>query len=66
MDQKTKYCKTCKMDHCLKKFLKIIKRKDYSLNSDNDGITLYLKELKTCKDCRTKKLNIYFIPYIIL
>jgi len=56
MDNKLKYCKTCKSSHNVKEFLKIIKRKDYSLNSDNDGITLYLKELKTCESCRTKKL----------
>ncbi len=58
MDQQMKYCKSCKLSQRVKEFLKTVRRKDYSLYSDSDGVTLYLVELKTCKSCRTK--NIYY------
>ena len=56
--ENNKYCKTCKSNCNIKEFIKIIRRTDYSLNADNEGVTLYLKELKQCINCRTK--NIYY------
>ena len=51
---KIKYCKSCKLDKNLKEFLKIIRREDFGLNSDEDGYSHLLKELKQCISCREK------------
>ena len=55
---KMKYCNSRKSDKNIKEYLKIIRRKDFSLNSDNDGYSYLLKELKQCICCRNK--NIYY------
>ena len=52
--ENNKYCNTCKSYCDIKEFIKIISRRAYGLNADNEGITLYLKELKQCIDCRNK------------
>ena len=52
--ENNKYCNTCKSYHDIKEFIKIISRRDYGLHADNEGITLYLKELKQCLNCRCK------------
>ena len=51
---KMKYCKSCKLDKNIKEFLKIIRRCDFGLHSDNDGYSYLLKELKQCICCRNK------------
>ena len=51
---RTKYCKSCKLYKNIKEFLKIIRREDFGLNSDEDGFSHFLKELKQCISCREK------------
>ena len=53
-----KYCKMCKQSFDVNSFFRVIKRKDYGINADSQGITYFLKPCKTCNSCRFKALNI--------
>ena len=48
----------CKKSFDVNSFFRVIKRKDYGLNADSQGITYFLKPCKTCNSCRFKALNI--------
>jgi hypothetical protein len=52
-----KYCNTCKKSFDSSSFYRVIKRKDYGLNADSQGISYFLKPCKTCNSCRFKALN---------
>ena len=47
-----KICVYCKNNKPLEMFQKIIKRKTYGLDCDDDGYVYYVKELKICSQCR--------------
>ena len=49
-----KYCDMCKQSFNVNSFFRIIKRTDFGLNSDNQGITYFLKP---CDMCRNKALE---------
>ena len=51
------YCNTCKKSFDSSSFNRVIKRKDYGLNADSQGISYFLKPCKTCNSCRFKALN---------
>ena len=53
-----KYCNTCKKTFNVTSFFRIIKRTDFGLSCDSQGITYFLKPCKTCNSCRFKALNI--------
>ena len=52
-----KYCKMCKKSVDASSFFRIIKRTDFGLNSDNQGISYFLKPCKSCNMCRFKALE---------
>jgi len=59
-----KLCPYCKVNKLEEYFTRIIKRKDYAIDSDDEGYSLYLKNTILCLDCRIiyreknkKKLN---------
>ena len=52
-----KYCKMCKKSFGVNSFYRIIKRTDFGLNCDSQGISYFLKPCKTCNMCRNKALE---------
>ena len=53
MDQQE--CKYCKQSYHKTKFIRIIRRRTHSPDSDEDGNSLYMKPCKMCATCR--KIN---------
>ena len=49
-----KLCPVCKESKCDEYFTRIIKRKDYNIDCDDDGYSYYLKVTLICLDCRLK------------
>ena len=52
-----KLCNTCKKSFSVNSFFRIIKRTDFGLNSDSQGISYFVKPCKSCNECRFKSLN---------
>ena len=46
MDQ---YCNYCKLTQHKTKFIRIIRRRNYNIDSDDDGYCMYMKSCKMCK-----------------
>ena len=49
-----KQCKVCEEIKPSEDFHKLVKRKDYSCESDNDGYSTYIKPVMNCESCRAK------------
>jgi hypothetical protein len=47
-----KFCTRCKTHKNIDFFNRIIKRKDYRVDCDFEGYSIYLKNTKLCLDCR--------------
>ena len=52
-----KLCNTCKKTFNVTSFFRIIKRFDFGLNCDSQGISYFVKPCKTCNMCRNKALE---------
>ena len=51
-NENNKFCNRCKLFKNIDCFNRIIKRKDYRLDCDYNGYSIYLKDTKLCLDCR--------------
>lgn len=47
-----KVCSLCRKQKTKKHFYRVIKRRDYYIDCDEDGFNYYLKETEICLDCR--------------
>ena len=54
---KIKYCNTCKKTFDINSFFRIIKRTDFGMSCDSQGISYFVKPCKSCNECRFKSSN---------
>ena len=47
-----KHCNICKTYKCNDYFVRIIKKRDYEIDCDNDGYSYYMKNTIICLECR--------------
>ncbi len=52
MDQ---YCNYCKLTQHKTKFIRIVRRRNYNIDSDDDGYCMYMKSCKMCVSCRNER-----------
>ena len=52
-----KFCNTCKKSFDVNSFFRIIKRTDFGMSCDSQGISYFVKPCKSCNECRFKALE---------
>lgn len=52
-----KNCTRCHKGYFIEDFMRIVKRKTYGIDCDNEGFVYYERPSKTCKKCRTEFRN---------